>query len=84
VYNPDKEYVLQDGTVIPPPQSLKALARRVAKDRESGMSGDEQRARYGGWLTGHVRRDLFRLIDREDLIRPSYDRDDAARKRRRA
>jgi hypothetical protein len=48
------------------------------------MSGDELRARYGGWLTGHVRRDLFRLIDREDLIRPSYDRDDAARKRRRA
>ena len=74
MYDPDKQYILQDGTVIPPPASLEAFARRIAKDRESGMSGDDLRARFGGWLSGHVRRDLFRLIGREDLVRPSYDR----------
>ena len=49
-----------------------ALARRIAQDREDGLSGNTLRAKYGQWLTGPNRRVLLREIGREDLIAPSY------------
>jgi hypothetical protein len=61
----------------------KALAAKVAKDKTAGMSGAGLRAKYGEWLTGPVRRTLFREFGHDALIAGSYDRA-AARKRREA
>ena len=61
---------------MPIPQMSKAeraaLARRIAEDREDGLSGNALRAKYGPWLTGPNRCVLLREIGREDLIAPSY------------
>jgi hypothetical protein len=49
-----------------------ALAHRIAKDREDGLSGNALRAKYGQWLTGPRRCVRLREIGRDDLIAPSY------------
>ena len=55
-----------------PTEQRAALARRIAKDREDGLSGHALRAKYGQRLAGPTRRVLWREIGREDLIAPSY------------
>jgi hypothetical protein len=64
------------GAPVPTPDMSKAereaLAHRIARDREDGLSGNALRAKYGQWLTGPNRRVLLRAIGRDDLIAPSY------------
>jgi hypothetical protein len=67
----EQTYALLDGTPLSSGMRLKTLARMIARDRDpsgGNMSGDQLRAKYGDWLTGPVRRDLFKLIGRTDLI----------------
>jgi hypothetical protein len=59
----------------------KALAAKVAKDKKAGMSGQGMRDKYGDWLTGPVRRTLFREFGHDTLIAGSYDRGAARAKR---
>jgi hypothetical protein len=59
----------------------KALAAKVAKDKQAGMSGAGLRDKYGDWLTGPVRRTLFREFGHDTLIAGSYDRGAARAKR---
>ncbi len=51
-----------------------ALAHQIAEMRASGASGNDIRQRFGGQITGPVRRYLLREIGRGDLIHESYDR----------
>jgi hypothetical protein len=59
----------------------KALAAKIAKDREAGLSGAALREKYGEWLTGPVRRQLLREFGHSALIAQSYDRVEAKAKR---
>jgi hypothetical protein len=59
----------------------KALAAKVAKDKEAGLSGQALRDKYGSWLTGPERRKLFREFGHDGLIAASYDRVEAKAKR---
>jgi hypothetical protein len=59
----------------------KALAAKVAKDRDAKMTGDQLREKYGDWLTGPERRKLLREHGHDALIAKSYDRDEARAKR---
>jgi hypothetical protein len=59
----------------------KKLAGAVAKDKTAGMSGAGLRAKYGEWLTGPVRRGLFREFGHDALIGGSYDRAEARARR---
>jgi hypothetical protein len=63
------------------PAKLKAQVAKIAKDKEAGMTGQALRAKYGEWLTGPVRRDLFREFGYDHLISKSYDRAEAKAKR---
>lgn len=50
-----------------------ALVTKIARDREAGLSGNDLRAKYGDWLTGPMRRKLFRTVaQRSDLVARSY------------
>jgi hypothetical protein len=59
----------------------KALATKIAKDREAGMTGQALREKYGSWLTGPERRKLLREFGHDGLIAASYDRAEAKAKR---
>jgi hypothetical protein len=59
----------------------KALAAKVAKDKQAGMSGAGLRDKYGDWLTGPARRALLREFGHDSLIGASYDRTAARQKR---
>jgi hypothetical protein len=68
-------YFRQDGTEIREPRNLKDLAQRIAGAVDSGEvrrvgagAGQDLRDTWSGLLSGGVRRDLFQLIDRTDLI----------------
>lgn len=63
------------------PAQRKALAAKVAKDRDAKMTGDQLREKYGDWLTGPERRKLLREHGFDNLIAKSYDRDEARAKR---
>src|SRR5262252_4399537 len=63
------------------PAQRKALAAKIAKDKQAGMSGQGLREKYGSWLTGPVRRQLFREFGHDGLIARSYDRAEARVKR---
>jgi hypothetical protein len=63
------------------PAQRKAIAAKVAKDKESGMTGAALRAKYGEWLTGPERRKLLREFGHDGLIAKSYDRAEAKAKR---
>jgi hypothetical protein len=59
----------------------KALAAKIAKDKQAGLSGAALRDKYGEWLTGPVRRTLLREFGHDSLIAASYDRAAARAKR---
>jgi hypothetical protein len=59
----------------------KALAAKIAKDKDGGMTGQSLRDKYGSWLTGPVRRGLFREFGHGGLVAKSYDRAEAKVKR---
>jgi hypothetical protein len=59
----------------------KSLAAKVAKDKQAGMTGQALRDKYGSWLTGPYRRELFREFGHDSLIARSYDRAEAKAKR---
>lgn len=59
----------------------KALAAKVAKDKEAKMTGQALRDKYGAWLTGPYRRELLREFGHGHLIAPTYDRAEARAKR---
>jgi hypothetical protein len=63
------------------PAQRKAVAAKVAKDKEAGMTGQALREKYGSWLTGPERRKLLREFGHDGLIATSYDRADAKAKR---
>jgi hypothetical protein len=63
------------------PAQRKAVAAKIAKDREAKMTGAALRAKYGDWLTGPVRRQLLREFGHDGLIASSYDRAEAKVKR---
>lgn len=63
------------------PAQRKAMAAKIAKDKEAGMTGAALRAKYGEWLTGPERRKLLREHGHDGLIAASYNRADAKAKR---
>jgi hypothetical protein len=63
------------------PAQRKALAAKIAKDREAKMTGQALRDKYGEWLTGPYRRELLREFGHGALIAKSYDRQEAKAKR---
>jgi hypothetical protein len=63
------------------PAQRKAVAAKIAKDRDAKMTGAALRAKYGDWLTGPERRKLLREFGHDALIAKSYDRQEAKAKR---
>jgi hypothetical protein len=77
-----KEATMATSTTQPETTSQrKALAAKVAKDKDGGMTGQALREKYGSWLTGPERRKLLREFGHGHLVAASYDRAEAKAKR---
>lgn len=63
------------------PAKRRALVAKVAKAKTDGASGLALREQFGSWLTGPVRRSLFREYGHDGLVAGSYDRAAAKAKR---